>query len=85
MADTLLNPIQKKILTLFVKHKEGLSIEEICEKTKNLSISGDELNTFLWELTSLGFLRSEESGHHKKWVITYGGLAILGGDGYPWP
>jgi len=66
MADTLLNPIQKKILTLFVKHKEGLSIED-------------------WELTSLGFLRSEESGHHKKWVITYGGLAILGGDDYPWP
>jgi len=84
MVDTLLEPVQKKILELFAKHKEGLTLEEICETNENLRILGDELNTFLWELTSLGFLHLEESGGHRKWFITYEGLTAVRDD-YPWP
>jgi len=82
MGDTLLQPVQKKILELLVKHK-GLTLEEICE-TKNLKIPKDEVNTILWELTSLGFLHSIESGDNRKWYITYEGLAAVRSD-YPWP
>jgi len=83
MVDTTLQPVQEQILELLVKHKEGLTLEEICE-IKNLQIPKDELNTFLLELTSLGFLHSTESGGHRKWFITYQGLEAVGSD-YPWP
>jgi len=83
MVDTTLQPVQEQILELLVKHKEGLTLEEICE-IKNLQIPKDELSTFLLELTSLGFLHSTESGGQRKWYITYEGLAAVGSD-YPWP
>ncbi len=83
MGDTLLQPVQKQILELLVNHRDGLTLEEICE-TKNLKIPKDELNTILWELTSLGFLHSIESGGQRKWYITYEGLATIRSD-YPWP
>ena len=83
MVDTLLQPVQKKILELLVKHREGLTLEEICE-TKNLKIPVDELSTILLELTSLGFLHSTESSGQRKWFITYEGLATIRSD-HPWP
>ncbi len=82
MGDTLLQPVQKQILELLVNHK-GLTLEEICE-IGNLKIPKDEVNTILWELTSLGFLHSIESGDNRKWYITYEGLATIRSD-YPWP
>ena len=83
MVDTTLEPVQKQILELLAKHKEGLTLEEICE-TGNLQIPVDELSTFLLELTSLGFLHSIESGARRKWFITYEGLATIRKD-CPWP
>jgi len=83
MGDTLLQPVQKQILELLAKHREGLTLEEICE-TGNLKIPKDELNTFLLELTSLGFLHSTESGARRKWFIMYEGLATIRSD-CPWP
>ena len=83
MGDTLLQPIQKQILELLVNHREGLTLEDICE-IGNLKIPKDEVSTFLWELTSLGFLHSTESGDNRKWFITYEGLAAVRSD-YPWP
>ncbi|MBU7028701.1 MAG: hypothetical protein HXS48_17330 [Theionarchaea archaeon] len=83
MGDALLEPVQEKILELLAKHKEGLTLEEICE-TGNLQIQKDEVSTFLLELTSLGFLHSTESGGHRKWFITYQGLEAVRSD-YPWP
>ncbi len=82
MGDTLLQPVQEQILELLVNHK-GLTLEEICE-IGNLKIPKDEVNTILWELTSLGFLHSTESGARRKWFITYEGLATIRSD-YPWP
>jgi len=84
MVDTTLEPVQKKILELLAKHREGLTLEEICETNENLKIPADEVSTFLLELTSLGFLHSEESGGHRKWFITYEGLTAVRSD-YPWP
>jgi len=83
MGDTTLQPVQKKILELLVNHRDGLTLEEICE-TVNLRIPKDELSTFLWELTSLGFLHSTESSDNRKWFITYEGLTTIRSD-YPWP
>ena len=83
MGDALLEPVQKQILELLAKHK-GFTLEEICETNENLKMPVDELNTFLWELTSLGFLRSEESGDNRKWFITYEGLTAVRSD-HPWP
>ncbi|KYK38739.1 MAG: hypothetical protein AYK18_16710 [Theionarchaea archaeon DG-70] len=83
MGDTLLQPVQKQILELLVNHKEGLTLEEICE-IENLQIPKDEVSTFLLELTSLGFLHSIESGARRKWFITYQGLAAIRSD-HPWP
>jgi len=83
MGDTLLQPIQKQILELLVNHREGLALEEICE-IGNLKIPKDELNPILWELTSLGFLHSIESGDNRKWFITYEGMATIRSD-CPWP
>jgi len=83
MGDTLLQPVQEQILELLVNHREGLTLVEICE-TGNLKIPKDELNTFLLELTSLGFLHSTESGDNRKWFITYEGLTAVRSD-HPWP
>jgi len=83
MGDTLLQPVQKQILELLVNHRDGLALEEICE-TGDLKIPKDEVNTILWELTSLGFLHSIESSGYRKWFITYEGLATIRSD-YPWP
>jgi len=83
MGDTTLEPVQKKILELLVNHRDGLTLEEICE-TENLQIPKDEVNTILLELTSLGFLHSTESGARRKWFITYEGLATIRSD-CPWP
>jgi len=83
MVDTTLEPVQKQILELLAKHKEGLTLEEICE-TGNLQIPVDELSTFLLELTSLGFLHSTESGARRKWFIMYEGLTAVRSD-CPWP
>jgi len=84
MVDTLLQPVQKQILELLAKHKEGFTLKEICETNENLKIPADEVSTFLLELTSLGFLHSTESGDNRKWFITYEGLAAVRSD-YPWP
>ncbi len=83
MVDTTLEPVQKQILELLVKHREGLTLGEICQ-TGNLQIPKDELSTFLLELTSLGFLHSTESGARRKWFIMYEGLAAIRSD-CPWP
>jgi len=83
MVDTLLEPVQKKILEFLAKHREGLTLEEICETNENLKIPADEVSTILLELTSLGFLHSTESGDNRKWFITYEGLAARGSD-CPW-
>jgi len=83
MVDTTLQPVQKQILELLVNHRDGLTLEEICE-TKNLKIPKDELNTILWELTSLGFLHSIESSARRKWFIMYEGLTAIRSD-CPWP
>ncbi|MBU7029153.1 MAG: hypothetical protein HXS48_19615 [Theionarchaea archaeon] len=83
MGDTLLEPIQEQILELLVNHRDGLTLEEICE-IKNLQIPKDELSTTLLELTSLGFLHSIESGARRKWFIMYEGLTAVRSD-CPWP
>jgi len=83
MGDTTLEPVQKQILELLVNHRDGLTLEEICE-TENLKIPKDEVNTFLLELTSLGFLHSTESGARRKWFIMYEGLTAIRSD-CPWP
>jgi len=83
MVDTTLEPVQEQILELLVNHREGLTLEEICE-IGNLQIPKDELSTFLLELTSLGFLHSIESGARRKWFIMYEGLTAIRSD-CPWP
>ncbi|MBU7028270.1 MAG: hypothetical protein HXS48_15165 [Theionarchaea archaeon] len=83
MGDTLLQPVQEQILELLVNHRDGLTLEEICE-TVNLQIPKDELNTILLELTSLGFLHSIKSSARRKWFIMYEGLTAIRSD-HPWP